>query len=999
MAAGALRSRLRALLAVVLLFAASCTGGETANTTTRPPSTTEAVETPATTTSTTTTSTTVPPTPSTVVPTTTTTTATLPPVELPAFDDDNDAVPIDRDVLIDKLPNGLTYYIRENRAPGGRAQLRLAVRAGSVQEVDEQRGAAHYLEHMMFNGTERFPANELIKVLSRFGAEFGPDVNAYTSYQETVYEIELATDDIETVEAGFDVLFEWATAVALDPEEVDLERGVLVEEWRLRDQGFFGRYFVGVAERLLEGSAFADRSPLADPAQLDTTTPEGLRAFFETWYRTDTMAVVAVGDFDAEAVEEMIIERFSDIATAVDPEPVPSPTVSTGTEPTYFVIADPEFPEAWSELNYPLSSIPNPATVGAIRQGLAFDLAFDMLAKRLEEDRLRGKTPFFDSGRASNDLVRAHRTPGVLAWADPEKLGTTTEALLLEVKRARIFGFSEDEFNRAVEEVRTAVQLRFDERATMQDRDFAADYVEHFIGGRPLPSAREEFDLYQRLLDELTPDQVWETFSATIDTTEPFVIIVAPENASDLIPDEAELAAIVERVEAAPVEARADLAVEIETLLERPDRAGVVRRTTFSDTGLPEIQLANGARIIMFQTPIRDDVVVMRARSPGGWSLVPVEDVIEAEHASDVTILSGVGGFDQVSLDRFLGDQVVFVRPFVTEVHEGLFGEATTGDLETLFQLINLYMSQPRFEEGARDLWVSEDLQTARNAELSPDLAVSIAIGDARFAGDPRFAAVHSVEDLETFDLARAAELYSERFANAGDFVFVFTGDFDVDVLEDLARSYIGTLPGDPASEGFTDTRPDPPGEIIEIVVEAGTGELGGVTLRFSTELTLDPEIRVRVALLELILQQRLIDRIREELSASYSPSSFASLVEEPVDSVEFTVRISADPADLDAVVMAALAEMADLRANGPKPDELLIARQQLLRDYELFSNEGLASDMLFYAEHPDEGFLEVFNRKDRLPGITRSDIRALARLLLPEDRYIDVRLVPIGFG
>ena len=994
MASRALRSRGAALLAVLSLLGAACTGGETTNTTTRAPSTTEAVETPATTTSTT-----LPPTTSTVLVTTTTTTTTLPPVELPTFDDDDDPIRVDRDVLIDTLPNGLTYYIRENTAPGGRAQLRLAVRAGSVQEVDDQRGAAHYLEHMMFNGTERFPANELIKVLSRFGAEFGPDVNAYTSYQETVYEIELATDDIETVEAGFEVLFEWATAVTLDPEEVDLERGVLLEEWRLRDQRFFGRYFIGVADRLLEGTAYADRRPLADPAQLDTTTPEGLRAFFETWYRTDTMAIVAVGDFDAAAVEQMIIERFSDIATAADPEPVPSPTIGAATETTYFVIADPEFPEAWSELNYPLASIPNPGTVGAIRQGLAFDLAFDMLAKRLEEDRLRGTTPFFDSGRASNDLVRAHRTPGVLAWAEPEKLGITTEALLLEVKRARIFGFAEDEFDRAVEEIRSAVQFRFDERATRQDREFAAAYVENFIGGGALPSARDEFDLYRRLLDELTADQVWETFSATIDTTEPFVIIVAPENASDVIPDEAELAAIVERVKAAPVEPRSDVVIEIDTLLERPDGARVIRRGTFSNTGLPEIVLANGARIVMFRTPIRDDVVVMRARSPGGWSLVPVEDVIEAEHASDVTILSGVGDYDQVSLDRFLADQVVFVRPFISEVHEGLFGEATTSDLETLFQLINLYMSQPRFSEGARDLWVSEDLQTARNAGLSPDLAVTIAIQDARFAGDPRFAAVHSVEDLETFDLTRAAEIYSERFENAGDFVFVFTGDFDVDVLEDLARSYIGTLPGDPASEGFTDTRPDPPAEIVEIVVEAGTGELGGVTLRFSTELTLDPETRVRVAMLELILQQRLTDRIREELSASYSPSSFAGLVEEPVDSVEFTVRISADPADLDAVVVAALAEIADLRANGPTEDELAIARAQLERDYELFSNEGLASDMLFYAEHPGEGFLEVFDRAKRLPAITINDIRDLARLLLAQDRYIDVRLVPIGFG
>ena len=496
----------------------------------------------------------------------------------------------------------------------------------------------------------------------------------------------------------------------------------------------------------------------------------------------------------------------------------------------------------------------------------------------------------------------------------------------------------------------------------------------------------------------MTAEQVWETFAATIDSTEPFVIIVAPESSADMIPDEAKLAEIVTRVIDLPVEPYTDVAVEIDRLMELPDAAAVARRGTFSDTGVPEIRLANGARIVMVATEIRQNVVVMRAQSPGGWSLLPAADVVEAQFAGAITRKSGVADIDQVSLDRALADQVVFVAPFISEVTEGLFGEATTDDLETLFQLIHLYMSQPRFEESARDLVISEELQDARNAQKSPDLAVALAVADARFAGDDRFAPVPSPEDLETFDLARSEEIYRERFANAGDFVFVFAGDFDVADLEELARSYIGAVSGGGEREGFTDTRPDPPSEIIEIVVEAGTGELGGVTLLFSTEVTLDPDVRVNMALLELVLQLRLTDRIREELSASYSPFAFASLVEEPVDSIELRVGISADPADLQAMVTAALAEMADLRLNGPTADELAIAQEQLLRDYELFSNEGLAAAVLFYAEHPDEGLSEVITRIDRVATSTRADLKALADLMFPIDRYVDVRLVPVGF-
>ena len=992
-------SRTRALgLAFVVLtvVAASCTGSDDAATTTAAPVTATSAA-PAATTST------VPP-PSTstttVAPTTTTTTTTttLPPVALPAFADDSEPLPVDGGVLIGTFDNGITYFIRENTAPGLSAELRLAVKAGSVQEDPGQRGAAHYLEHMMFNGTEKFPANELVKVLSRFGAEFGPDVSAYTGYQETVYKLSLSTEDRAILESGFDVLFEWATAVALDPEEVDLERGVLLEEWRLRDQGFWGRYRRGVIDTLLADTAFEDREPLADPDQLDTTTPEGLRAFFDTWYRPDTMAVVAVGDFAAADIEQMIVERFAGIPAADDPVPVPDPTTDVASETAYFVIADPEFSEAWSELNYPVPAGSDPDTIGVLRSAFATDLAWNMLATRLSEDTLRGTTPFFNSGRAANDLVRAHSTPGLLAWADPDKLGVTTEALLLEIKRARTFGFSEEEFDRAVEELRTFVQLDFDEQGTTQDREYAGRYVESFFGGGPIPSARDRFDLDSRLLDEMTADQVWQTFSATIDSTEPFVIIVAPENAADVIPDEDDLAAIVEAAAAAPVAPWNDPAVEVESLMLQPDRAGVSRRATFSDTGIPELELANGARVVMITTEIRDDVVVMRAQSPGGWSLVPEPDVVEAQFASTITTTSGVAQIDQVSLDRALADQFVFVVPFIGEVTEGLFGEATTDDLETMFQLINLYMSQPRFEQSAADRVISEELAFAVNAHRSPDLAVQLAIADARYSGDDRFAPVPSVEDLETFDLARAETIYQERFLNAGDFVFVFSGDFLIDDLEDLARRYIGTLPGDSATDGFTDTRPDPPTGVLERLVEAGTGELGGITLVFANEIPLDPEIRVDVALLDLILQQRLTDRIREELSASYSPFSVATLVEEPVDSVEFTIRISADPADLDSIAAAALSEIADLRDAGPTEDELFIAQQLLSRDWGFISNEGLADAVLFYAQHPDEVLSEIITRVDRAAAARISDIRAVAQLVLPEDRYIDVRLVPIDF-
>ncbi|MEE9298792.1 MAG: insulinase family protein [Acidimicrobiia bacterium] len=973
-------SRVAALTLAMVLVVAACTDSDTTATTTIAPTTTAPTTTAAT------------------AGTATTTTTTRPPPELPTFADDDDEIDTDEAVRIGVLDNGLTYYIRENRAPGGRAQLRLAVRAGSIQEAEDQRGAAHYLEHMMFNGTERFPANELVLVLQRFGAEFGADINAYTSYEETVYELELPTDDAATIAAGFDVLFEWATAVALDPAEVDLERGVLVEEWRLRDQGFWGRYFVGVTERLLAETPYEDHEPLGTPEEVAATTPEGLRHFFETWYRTDTMAIVAVGDFDADVIEQLIFERFNAVDAATDPEPVPEPATSAAERPTFFILTDPEFPQAWAELNYPLPVIPGPGSVGSVRQSMALDLAWDMIVTRLAEETLRGDVPFFDPSFAANPLVRAQRTPGLAAFAHPEDLAVTTEALLAEVQRARAHGFTEGEMERAIDDMRGGVELEFDERGTTQDAAYAGRYVEHFLGDVPIPSAEDWHDLRLRLLDEVTANQVWDTFAATIASTAPFVIIVAPEALAGLIPDKDGLAEIVERVATTDYEPFTDDATALETLMERPDTTLVNSRGQFSDTGLTELTLANGSRVVFLVTTIRDDVVVFRASSPGGWATLPPGDVVEAQMISDVVLKSGVGDIDQVTLERTLSGLIVSLAPFIDEVHEGFFGEAATQDLETLLQLVHLYMTEPRFEQTALDIAIGETLPFAANPDQVPDLAVSAAVAEERFSGDARFGVLPTEDDLTTFDLEQAAELFVDRFDDPGDFVFVFAGDFDQDEVEDLARRYLGSIPGPGDTEPFVNVRPDPPDGVIERVVEAGTGQLGGVTFLFSNPITLDPDTRIEIDLLDLVIQQRLTERIREELSASYSPFALVELVEEPEQSVEFRIQISGDPDGLDEVVEQTLAVLADLRDNGPTEDELAIAAEQLLRDYELVSNELLSQAIVFSAEHPDEFLSEIIARIDRTFDPTRQDIRDLARALLPGDDYILVKLVPIGF-
>ena len=966
--------RLPIVITALALFAAACGGGTgaTSTTTTAGATTTTAAG--------------------------TTTTATRGPATIPEFPDDDEPVGLDPAVVSGNLGNGLAYYIRENQAPGGRAQLRLAVKAGSVQEEADQRGVAHYLEHMMFNGTERFPANELVRVLQRFGSEFGADINAYTSYEETVYFLDLPTDDPETIATGFDVLLEWASAATLDPAEVDLERGVLLEEWRLRDQGFWGRYFVGVTERLLAGTPFAERNPLAGPETLEGTTVEGLRDFYDTWYRPDTMAIIAVGDFDAEAIEALIAERFGGLEARGASEPLPDISTEPFDDASFFVLADPESPETFVELNYPVPVDGDPGTVGAVRASLASQLAFDMLATRLDEDALRAVKPYWDPSYAANPLVRAQASPGVAAYTSPEDLLATAGELLREVERARRFGFTQDELDRAIERRRATVESNYEARASTQDRQFASVYTEHFLGGDPAASADDWRDLSLRLLDEMTTDQVWDTFAATIESTQPLVILAGPEASADEFPDEATLAALITDIAASDLGPRDDEVVAIGPLMEAPEPGGIEASTTFSDTGIPLLRLDNGAWVVLFPTTIHEGHVTLIAGSPGGWSLLPSRQVAEAKLLADILDASGVGDLDAVALDRHLVGEVVTLTAFVDEVEEGFFGTAASGDLETLLQLLHLQLTAPRFDEIAIDIVRNRWEPIVEEPLAVPDRAVAVTLADVRFSGDPRFAHLVPADELADLSTGDAAALFATRFGNVGDFVFALVGDFDVDEAEDLVLRYLASLPGSADLEPYNDIRPEPPMGIVTEVVEAGSGVRGGVVLHFTTPVPLDPDVRVRADVLEAIIQDRLTTKIREELSASYSPSVRIDLVENPEDLIEITIRIDGDPENLDEVVAATVENLEDLVAQGPTGDEFAIGREQVLRNYELIDNVSLAQAAVFSA-FSGEAYSEIIVRIDRVAALSIGDVRDLIGKVITPDDYIEIRLVPEGFS
>ena len=913
---------------------------------------------------------------------------TPPPAPDPAYDE---LIGLDADIRTGVLDNGLTYFVRRNTAPGGRLQLRLVIDAGSVLEDDDQGGAAHFLEHMMFNGTQRWPENELVAVLESFGAQFGPDINAYTGYDETVYQLEVGSDS-ESVALAFDVLREWAANATIDQADVVDERGVVIEEWRLRDQGISGRIGALFEQLLLAGTGYEARPPIGTLAALEQTNAAELRRFYEDWYRPDLMAIIAVGDLPVDRLEDEIVDRFSDLTGPVATRERVQPLVPVSSAPRIVTFADPELPSAFAEFLYP-GPVVVPGSYGALRDVMASQVAWDIVAERLDRDIVAGTASYFAIGAVEIPFARELSVPGLEVDANAEDLGSAILAIAREVERVRRYGFTEAEFARAVERRRAQVDQTLAAQGTRQDIEFAEALVDTFLAGVPLPAARDAHELDIRALDELTVERVEERFLSVV-TAAPAVLAIGPDEFAGALPTEDQIAQLLDFVVTAEIEPRPDEESTATMLMDRPTPASVVdRRDDIFD--VVWLEFANGVVVGLIETPIAENTVVLGAASGGGYSVADADAVTEAVSIADIVSLSGVGDFDRIALEQLLAGEVVRLAPYLSPVQEGLTGEAATEDLETLLQLVHLFMTEPRADGSAVESYISQ-VRPFFSAPLEvPGLASDVTLANARYGVDNLWYTFPRVEELDTFDVDLALDFYRDRFGDASDFVFVLSGDFDSAEVEPLVAAYLGTLPGSGREDAFVDRQPDPPDGVISETVAVGSDPQGNVSILLTGVLEASNDERIHARLLELIATTRLRDRLREALSATYSPQILVDTYDAPDEIIETYIQVSGDPERLAEISAETLGVLNDLATDGPTATELASAQEQLSTEYELVSNEFWVDTLIFYALNPDESLVDVAGRIEAVFATTTSDIRVLAATAWPPNEYIEVRQVP----
>lgn len=903
-------------------------------------------------------------------------------------------LPLDPLVNVGTLDNGLTYYVRQNSEPQGRAELRLVVNAGSVLEDEDQLGMAHFVEHMLFNGTTRFPKQDLIDFFELAGMTFGPDVNAYTSFDETVYMLEVPTDSQEVLHTGFQVLREWASNGVLDPEEIEAERGVILEEWRGR-LGAGSRIQDQILPLILKDSRYAERLPIGDTLLINNGSPEALTRFYKTWYRPDLMSVVVVGDLQVDDAISLIKASFDDWQLPAEPSTRPTFEISVDPGTHVKVITDPETPYALIEVET-LRPAATVETVDDFRERLAAQLARGMLNRRFAEIARDGMhAPFLWARVTAGTLVRPLSAYSLAAQVAEDSLKSGLKSMLQVTKSALDHGFTDGELKR-----QKLQQLRVYERAanehdTTPSSSHAARLVLHFLTQRPVPGQKYQYELARSLMPEISLDDVNLALRYQVSDTSRVLVATLPERHDLNPPTEEELTDILEQVSLAATTPYVDTDADLPLIRDLPVGSPVVDSKRIDSIDVTILTLANGPRVVLKPTDFKNDEILLGAFSPGGSSLADDDDYLNASLSDILVQRSGVGEFDQSSLVKKLTGHMVSVAPVIGPMTEGFSARTTPADLEVMFQLIFLYATQPRLDESSILSFKSQQRAMLANRAALPAATFQDSLIAALYPNDPRRSPL-TADLLDSIDGETALSFYRARFADMGDFTFVLVGNFNIDHVRSLAERYLGALPATSRNETWVDRfRPSPDG-VVTKVARKGLEERAQTALVFHglTEYSFDKSSLMQV--LVRVLDIRLREELREALGGVYSASVNGGMTRLPQGTYGINVFFGSAPDRVDELTAAVFDEINAIQTDLDLTPYLEKIKAQYRRDQEtsMEQNSFWIGVLQEYLENPLLQLEDIPQIPHLLDDVNVDMVRQAARTWLI-DRYVKVVLLP----
>lgn len=905
----------------------------------------------------------------------------------------SELLPLDPTVKVGKLSNGFTYYIRKNCEPKSRVTLYLANKVGSVLENDDQQGLAHFMEHMSFNGTTHFPKNELISYLQKAGVRFGGDLNAYTGFDETVYQLPLPTDNAELLQNGFQIMRDWAQEVTLDPVEIEKERGVILEEKRLgknAQQRLQYKYLPVIFNQ----SRYSNRLPIGTEEVLKNFKPQTIKDFYNDWYRPDLQALIVVGDIDVASTEQTIIKLFSDLKAPANKRPRTKYTIPLTGKNQFFAATDKEFPVTLIQVfikheKEPLKSVAD------YRKQIIHSLYNQIISARIGELSKQANPPFIQGGSSIGGFIGNIDVASAVVVGKPGELENGFKAVWTELERIKRFGITPTELSRAKEALLQNIESSYKEKDKTSSDQYVNEYLNLFLKGEAAPGIEYKYRFYQKTLPTIAVNEVNKLIKQNIVDINRDILLLAPEKDAATLPSEAIVNGWLSDVNKSNITAYNDQVSDKPLMATKPIAGKIVSEKKNEAIGVTELTLSNGVKVKLKPTDFKNDEISFSAFSPGGTSLYTDEDFESASTAADFVNYGGIADFSATQLEKYLSGKQLMVSPYINERFEGLEGYSTPKDLETALQLTNLYFTYPR-----KDVEVFKGVLSQQKAMLATrnndptsifNDTVSAVLGNysIRRTGP-------SVEKLNKINLDRAFEIYKERFADAGDFTFTFVGNLDVEKIKPLLELYLGSLPTTHRAESARNLGIEIPAGKIQKDLYKGQEPKASVKLVFSGNYQYGNDENEKLDALGEALTIKLTERLRENESGVYGVGARVSYKKYPISRYTLSISFGCAPENVDKLINSTLDEMKKMRESGPLQVDIDKSTAEKLRATEVQLKEnGFWINYLSGQYQNNENPEQILTYKEDLKKITAESLKSAAKNYLTEDNYIRFVLYP----
>ncbi|MBO9619133.1 MAG: insulinase family protein [Niabella sp.] len=907
-----------------------------------------------------------------------------------------DSIPLDPKLKVGKLSNGLTYYIRQNKKPENKVELRLVVNAGSILEDDNQQGLAHMAEHMAFNGTKNFKKNDIISFLQSIGVGFGNDLNAYTSFDETVYMLPIPTDKPGNLEKGFQILEDWAHNVSYNTDDINDERKVILEESRL-GKGAEDRMFRQIYPKLFAGSKYADRIPIGLDSIIKTYNPDLIRKFYKDWYRPDLMAVIVVGDVDPATAEELVKKHFSAIADPATERPRTYADVKPYQSNDAMVVTDKEATNYTVSVAYSAYPSKEAQTVGEYEADLIKNIFTSILNQRLRDLTQQANPPFLYGysyiGSYARNYDQFNAGAGVATAADAQK-GLTV--LVEEIEKAKRFGFTQPELDRVKKMMEAGMEKSFNERDKTESSNYVNEYVRNFLTNEPTPGIAKENEYYKALLPQITLKEV-NAFAQTLQKNpDYFVTLTGPAAAS--LPSTTDLVNTV-----AAVAARTDLKADVEKtvatdlLAKQPKPGKIIKETADAKLGTKTWELSNGTTVTFKKTDFKDDEIQMGGRRYGGTNEYGLADKFSAQYALAVVGAMGYGNFSPTDLQKALAGKTASAGASFTAITDGFSGSSSKKDLETMLQLLYLKATTPRIDTGLYRSFVQKNKAGVAFILADPQASFVDTLLKTVYQNNPLGPiAVPRPEYFDQINMNRAVQIYKEHFGDASGMQFAFVGSIDEAILKPLVEKYIGGLPATKRKFAFKDNGVRPAKGKVDLTVYKGEAEKSLILSMISGQALYSPDLALNMRAVSDVLNIRVIEELREKIQGIYSGGTSARLDQYPYAHFTFFAQLPTGPSAVDTLLKAMTVETNSIKNNGPSADNLNKVKQQWIEHNKVsMKQNGTWLDYILSARLEKKDPERFLNAEKYFNGVSIQSVKNAAGVIFSSNNVVTAVLQP----